>query len=82
MLRTYKILSRWYNELPISVRSSIKPYLSPFFLMRFKTIVSQIYLPAYSFEGDNRWGDRPLKTILYGKENGIFPLFLKNLYTK
>ena len=83
MIRPDKALTKWYNRLPLGIKNSINPILKPLFfkLKRVFIVFSQLRLPVYRYEGNNRWGDRTLTVFLRGKENGITPYFLKQLYS-
>lgn len=73
-----------YDRLPLKVRVRIAPVLEPayFTLKRIFSIASQFRLSVYQFQGERRWGNGTLVTLLFGEGRGMLPYILNLLYSE
>ena len=66
----------------LGVRNFIAPVLEPayFTVKRILSIVSQLHIYVYQFEGKSKWADRTLTTWSIGEGSGMLPYILSLLY--
>ena len=82
MPRFHKLLSMMYDGLPVSVRNFIAPVLEPtyFTIKRIFSILSQLRINVYQFEGKSKWGEKTLTTLVIGEGSGMLPYVFSLLY--
>jgi len=82
LFKSQRLLPTLYELLPAGVRNFVGPVLEPsyFTVKRALSIVSQLHLPIYQFQGKNIWGEGTLTTLLFGEGRGMLPYILNLLY--
>jgi len=82
LFKSQRLLPALYELLPADVRNFVGPVLEPsyFTVKRVLSIVSQLHLPVYQFQGKSIWGEGTLTTLLFGEGRGMLPYILNLLY--